>query len=324
MVRIQFPRPLFCSSMQTFFARSLAALMLVVTTASVPRASATDIVWDVTIGRNHLTSGGVALPGSFIFELGVFEAGFIPLPANVSEWAARWRAASRAAYDPQARYFSGAHSFSSNAAPFFTGVQAYLWGISKREWILVKRSNWQWPAGTAVGGPPTTWSADGAVTAVVGSVVSPGTNFYFQSAAVSGALPPPLPWADWQKLYFTAAQLANASVSGPNGDADGDGQKNVMEYAAGTWPVRASSLSPPNTAGLLVASPAGTHVAIRFRSDLRAQLVITGARSSHLLTWDSTPAATVVVDSSPGEIVIRDADPLQFSRQFLRVQLAPL
>ena len=118
--------------------------------------------------------------------------------------------------------------------------------------------------------------------------------------------------------------MANPAVSGPNADADGDGQKNVMEYAAATLPVRASSVSLPDAVTLLVASPAGTHLAIRFRSDLRAQLNVTGARSSELQIWDSTAGAAVVAGSAPGEIIIRDADPVgALARRFLRLQVVP-
>lgn len=304
--------------------KSLSPWLLLMTGALMLRSFATDIVWDITIGRNHLTSTGAALPGSFVFELGAFDAGFTPTAANAADWATKWRAASRAAYDPVTRYFSGSHNFTTNTAPFFPGAQGYMWGISGREWVLIKRSNWLWPVGNPVGGPPTTWSADGAVTAVVGSVVSPGANFYYQTAAVSGALPPALPWSEWQKLYFTPAQLADLAVSGPDADPDGDGQKNVMEYAAATWPVRAASVRLPGVDLLLIPTPAGSHVALRFRSDLRAQLVVTGGRSSGLQTWDYAPAATVVVSSSAGEIVIRDADPLgAVSKRFLRLRIAP-
>ena len=38
-------------------------------------------------------------------------------------------------------------------------------------------------------------------------------------------------FADWQTLYFTPDQLADATVSGPNADPDGDGVENLLEFA---------------------------------------------------------------------------------------------
>ena len=38
-------------------------------------------------------------------------------------------------------------------------------------------------------------------------------------------------YGDWQHAYFTPTQLADATVSGPNADADGDGIPNLLEFA---------------------------------------------------------------------------------------------
>jgi len=40
----------------------------------------------------------------------------------------------------------------------------------------------------------------------------------------------------WQKLRFSTNELANASISGPNGDPDQDGIANLAEYAFGLEP----------------------------------------------------------------------------------------
>jgi hypothetical protein len=42
----------------------------------------------------------------------------------------------------------------------------------------------------------------------------------------------------WRKLRFSTNDLANAALSGPNGDPDGDGISNLAEYAFGLEPVR--------------------------------------------------------------------------------------
>ena len=41
---------------------------------------------------------------------------------------------------------------------------------------------------------------------------------------------------DWRAVFFSPAQLADASVSGPNADADKDGIRNYAEYVLGTNP----------------------------------------------------------------------------------------
>ncbi len=38
-------------------------------------------------------------------------------------------------------------------------------------------------------------------------------------------------FADWQQAYFTPAQIADNTVSGPNADPDGDGVSNLLEFA---------------------------------------------------------------------------------------------
>lgn len=55
-------------------------------------------------------------------------------------------------------------------------------------------------------------------------------------------------FAQWQAGNFTATQLDNAGISGPNADPDLDGLKNLIEYAFGTHPLNGSAT--PVTAGL--------------------------------------------------------------------------
>ncbi len=39
------------------------------------------------------------------------------------------------------------------------------------------------------------------------------------------------PWQQWRALHFTQAELSNASISGTDADPDGDGRRNLLEYA---------------------------------------------------------------------------------------------
>ncbi len=39
------------------------------------------------------------------------------------------------------------------------------------------------------------------------------------------------PWQQWRALHFTPAELANATISSADADPDGDGRRNLLEYA---------------------------------------------------------------------------------------------
>ncbi|PYI86454.1 MAG: hypothetical protein DME26_09005, partial [Verrucomicrobia bacterium] len=57
---------------------------------------------------------------------------------------------------------------------------------------------------------------------------------------------------NWRTTYFTAAELANPAVSGPDADPDGDGFTNYQEYLSGTDPRDPQSylkIEPPQLAG---------------------------------------------------------------------------
>ncbi len=88
-----------------------------------------------------------------------------------------------------------------------------------------------WGASTAAGGSPGVASGQGG---------GGGDNTYDA----------------WKIAQFSAAELANEAISGPNGDPDGDSQSNLLEYAAGTLPKDGQSVS-----SLVVSEDAG-HVTV--------------------------------------------------------------
>lgn len=49
-------------------------------------------------------------------------------------------------------------------------------------------------------------------------------------------------FSNWQQRFFTALELANPAISGPNADADQDGSTNDQEFRAGTNPRNATSV----------------------------------------------------------------------------------
>ena len=82
---------------------------------------------------------------------------------------------------------------------------------------------------------------DGSFTLVTGDANVPTAFYCTQVSArlgwiqsVTGSDPTVLPaesFGDWQTAYFTPDQLADATVSGPGADPDGDGIPNLLEFA---------------------------------------------------------------------------------------------
>lgn len=73
-------------------------------------------------------------------------------------------------------------------------------------------------------------------------------------------------YALWAAVYFDASDPNFASLSDPNGDFDGDGWTNFLEYALGTDPV--STDSPTGIQPLVlevVAGPGGQHISFTYR-----------------------------------------------------------
>jgi hypothetical protein len=85
---------------------------------------------------------------------------------------------------------------------------------------------------------------------------------------VAGVVVPKIPFAAWQQRAFSAAELADAAVSGASADPDGDGVPNLVEFATG---------SDTRTA--------------------RPALEVTGDATAHDLSR-ATTSATLVLESS--------------------------
>lgn len=96
----------------------------------------------------------------------------------------------------------------------------------------------------------------------------------------------------WQVQRFNFSQLQNSTLTGPNGDADGDGRSNYAEYLLGGNP-NAGSDEP------LAAARTGNNLTLTFR---RPKGIPEQARievSSDLSTWTTVPGwetASVITD----------------------------
>jgi hypothetical protein len=93
-------------------------------------------------------------------------------------------------------------------------------------------------------------------------------------------------FASWQRRVFTAEELAQAGVSGPHADPDGDGLHNAAEYAVGGRPLTADPELRP------AAALVGDRLTMTYRRRLEAGDVTWISDVNHSLSptgWQSSP-----------------------------------
>jgi hypothetical protein len=101
------------------------------------------------------------------------------------------------------------------------------------------------------------------------------------------------PIDDWRFQHFSPSQRANEAISGNAADPDGDGRKNLLEYALHTLPLQADECP-------LVVEVANGHLTMDYPRRLDGEGVIyTPEVSSDLVNWAS---GTVNVD----DVFVRD------------------
>ena len=174
-------------------------------------AQAQTIKWGSEVFSDLLDSKGDALgikPGSsFVFELGAFNAGFIPQPQNMDQWFSMWNVFDRASYNAVNGYFTSSVQMTDEgtsnslfldltpATTSFAGLPAYLWvrnvenGLGSEN-LLVRPGDaekWKFPspvAGCCDNEVPLEWSvSDLAATDIPrfgsqGDVRGPGERTY--------------------------------------------------------------------------------------------------------------------------------------------------
>lgn len=206
----------------------LASFAWIVLASGTP-VFAIQIVWQSERGQPHLKSDGEAIDGSFVFELGAFEEGFVPSLSNVTEWAQNWQGLQRTIYDPVSASYTNRHDMASNDPPFALGGPGYVWGfgVDTNEWILMTDASWKWP-GVGGTGFPVSWSTRNANDIRVGAILSAGG---LQTQDVGPADSPILGPEAWRMAAFTDAERQDETISGWEIDPDGDGYTNLVEYA---------------------------------------------------------------------------------------------
>ena len=284
-------------------------LLLAVVTAGTVKAET--INWYSTANRTNHTSAGTVMDSGFQFQLGVFTGGFIPTAANVSQWSAFWVSAQSASYNETTKSYNSTLNFTGNAVPFSAGAKAYVWGrrtgAASDEWILFRKSDWNWPLANTPEGF-TLWSAATANEVVLGSINAGGSPFFMKSVAV-------VPYARWRD-----SQLAGEMLSAPNDDADHDGSPNLLEFIFGTSPTQPG---PPTATPCSFVDLSGQKFLQISIPRLQYRLAMVSVEvSGDLVNWNSGTSYTTELSNTPEVIVVRDLLPSGpgLPKRFMRVR----
>ncbi|MBI2514185.1 MAG: putative Ig domain-containing protein [Opitutae bacterium] len=99
----------------------------------------------------------------------------------------------------------------------------------------------------------------------------------------------------WRLAYFTADELLDATISGPNADPDHDGFANLVEYALGSDPRANSTANAP-----AMSTAAGNWTFTYTRPADRPDIVYTVEYSTNLTTWNAAGVTHTLVSSANG------------------------
>ncbi|WP_052573979.1 lamin tail domain-containing protein [Haloferula sp. BvORR071] len=147
--------------------------------------------------------------------------------------------------------------------------------------------------------------------------------------------PPPhtgggvMTFAQWRELNFSAAELADLTISGPDADRDGDGVLNLCEYAFGTDPQVPSPQRLKIQGELFAARGVPEIDTVGVRRAMFCQrkggagvgLIVRPVFSNDLSTWLDAESEPVVI-ADDGEIeVISVAFPEEGASRYFRVEV---
>ena len=278
----------------------------------VGKADAQSINWYSSPPQANLASTGQNMDGAFQFQLGVFSGGFVPTAGNMSQWAASWVAADVTSYNPATQVFDGTFMVTGNAAPFTTGAKAYVWGrrtsSARDEWILFRKSDWNWPAADPMSPYEITWNTAAADEVILGTINPSGSPFLMQSEAVYS-------YAQWRD-----DKLAGESLNSPNDDPDHDGTPNLLEFVFGTSPAQAAAAPATPVSFVGISGQSYLQISIpRLRNRLASFSVEV---SSDLVQWNAGGTSTAEVSNTAETLVVRDktASGTGMPQRFMRLK----
>ena len=131
-------------------------------------------------------------------------------------------------------------------------------------------------------------------------------------SAVTKDLLSPEPWR--YRTFFGGSKPSWSS------DADGDGVTMLMEYAAGTDPLSASSVAKP--AMRMTTDTGKRFLEYVLPRNSRRGAQFRGAVSSDLTTWQSGSPHCTIVEQGTDQLIFRSATPVSGTpRQFIRAEM---
>ncbi len=290
---------------------------------------------------------GTAMPAGFTWELGWFDAGFVPTMGNAGSWSAKWHTVDSTGVAGSPDHNVNGYIADVGAA---SGKQAWLWayadkssmGVPGAPAVLLTSSSWFFPglfafANFDIAVPPS--SNPPLLQVVIGRIDRQLTTS--GGIQVAGLVPAARPealgsvtlsagfevqaatwpaagkiWAtDWLASFFSPAERQNPAMASWEADPDSDGASNLLEYALGTNP-RVSSVVPK--ANLQVqGSTFQLSMPLAPHALLHAQVM----QSANLRDW--VPVTTEVLDS--GSSLLRQGTRSSLvNRLFYRFHLNPL
>jgi endonuclease I len=132
------------------------------------------------------------------------------------------------------------------------------------------------------------------------------------------------PLEAWRRVYFTAAELGNPALSGPNADLDGDGAATLLEYVFRTDPGEADAV--PLTAYSAVIGPTRYVVLIfprnRFATDMTISYEACADLAATWLPVVPTASEVLVTDFETERVTVYF--PAPEGRYFVRARVTAL
>lgn len=277
--------------------------ILITSLVTVAETDAGQVVWSSERMATNVTSTNAQLNDDFRFELGGFTSGFEPTAANVTEWRSHWVTVGAAQYHSQTGAFAASTSIEEQLP--ITG-SAYIWGFNNEmatsgaEWVLLTNPQWTLPSGSSIA-PPQQWSTGTATEAVIGSV-NAMRGIHLQTAAV-GASSSVHPAA---RAWLSSYGLSDSSDSQIwERDTDQDGVSNLLEYATGTHPLVASSVSRESV--YVDTYSDGRALTLTFDKNPDAMVHYQIELSSDLNHWESGDDIVSVVSDTSDQMTVRDS-----------------
>jgi len=144
------------------------------------------------------------------------------------------------------------------------------------------------------------------------TVTTPGVSVASSSSAAT--------FVAWQSTYFTPAQLADPTFSGPSADPYGSGVPNLLAYALQLNPATAQLTNVPTPVS------SGGHLSITYVvptaiTDINYIVEV----SSDLMTWNSGANYTQVISNVAGSngntVTVQETLPATVPKHYMRLRV---